>query len=1168
MRASFMVIVTVLAVLAAGAIAQPTERSPEPRSPAVEWVTREVEAPRVSFHTFDSAAAKGKVSYHLYTPAAYGGAAGKGFPVVYWLHGSGGGAAGIAKVAAHFDAAIEASKTPPCLVVFVNGLVEGMYVDWKDGTAPLETVIVKDLVPHMDGAYRTIATREGRMLDGFSMGGYGSARLGFKYPEMFRAVSIVGAGPMQAELIQAPRAGRKRAAEVLAKVYGGDQAYFRAVSPRVLAEQNAPAITKGSLVRMVIGDKDETFAANKEIHEHLERLKIPHTWTVLPGVAHDPMGVLTAMGDDNWAFYRAAFETLAPSASGRGQAFAQDDVRVSPPGLPMVDPEFNDVQNRVAYWDYAGARLNISVAEIDPRTGLLKSPAGRDFLVAEDVSPSFKEGRWWSHNGPEWGRDRSGWAIYFTKEDAQGNRQMWRAVEEDGRCVTSQLTTKPGGHCGALISQGATAADTRMLFYTNLDMPGQDTVAWAWASKPNEFHPLPDWRGSHSIARIVGEHHIGYAPRDKSGVPQVVLLDTHTGQRQVVTDEPGDKFDTYGFRAPEFGGELLVMANIDRQRLAIYRDVRKDGRPWQKIAELRLPRDSPFSYIYSCEPISPETGVNGTSYFSLNATRTPGSNRGETGRAARDGSIWVFGLGKDAANRFVQRVDEGAVSGIETTRYEPESYVGADEVFIYYERKDPSTGRGELRRCRTGIRVQREPFAKNADLELMPPPDGEAAKAAGLNRDVLTRLDLAMQQATASKEVAGVVGLVVRNGQRGYFEAFGLQDIEASTSMTKDAIFRLQSMSKPVVTVAALTLLDEGKFTLDEPISKHLPEWAEPKVLENGKLVPARHAITPRMLMSHSSGLYYGNLPGAAAGGGVTRDARTTLESYSKDLAARPLKFHPGEGYSYGTSIDVLGRYVEAVAGKPLDEVLKERVLFPLKMSDTDFWVPQEKASRIAQLYRQVQPGELARGREASQLTTKPSLFMGGQGLCSTAEDYERFCRMILNRGELDGVRVLKPETVDLMFENHIKAGGQRYGLGGAVDERGGYAWGGANGTQFWVDRTNKMFAVFMVQTQRYRAPTYNTFRRLVNEAAGVSGRGFDGPMGDQPGGEAPAAPAPGGGRLRQVFDRLDADSDGSLSKDEYAKSPMADRVEFATADADGHGSVSYQEAMAALRRR
>ena len=159
--------------------AQPPEPQRVADQSAIAWVTPNVVAPRVTFHTFESAAAKAQVSYHLYTPTAYDAAESKDrrFPVVYWLHGSGGGAAGIAKVAAHFDAAIEAGKTPPFLVVFVNGLVEGMYVDWKDGTAPLETVIVNDLVPHIDGAYRTIATREGRMLDGFSMGGYGAGRV-------------------------------------------------------------------------------------------------------------------------------------------------------------------------------------------------------------------------------------------------------------------------------------------------------------------------------------------------------------------------------------------------------------------------------------------------------------------------------------------------------------------------------------------------------------------------------------------------------------------------------------------------------------------------------------------------------------------------------------------------------------------------------------------------------------------------------------------------------------------------------------------------------------------------------------------------------------------------------------------------------------------------------
>ena len=175
-------------------VASSTAQSPVERiesQPGKAWVTPEVKAPRVSFHTFDSDAAKGKVSYHIYTPAAYDREPQRRFPFVFWLHGSGGRLAGLAKVAGHFDAAIETGKTPPCFVVFVNGLVEGMYVDWKDGSAPMETIVVKELVPHIDATYRTIATREGRLLDGYSMGGYGAARLGFKYHDLFRAISIM-----------------------------------------------------------------------------------------------------------------------------------------------------------------------------------------------------------------------------------------------------------------------------------------------------------------------------------------------------------------------------------------------------------------------------------------------------------------------------------------------------------------------------------------------------------------------------------------------------------------------------------------------------------------------------------------------------------------------------------------------------------------------------------------------------------------------------------------------------------------------------------------------------------------------------------------------------------------------------------------------------------------
>jgi CubicO group peptidase (beta-lactamase class C family) len=366
-------------------------------------------------------------------------------------------------------------------------------------------------------------------------------------------------------------------------------------------------------------------------------------------------------------------------------------------------------------------------------------------------------------------------------------------------------------------------------------------------------------------------------------------------------------------------------------------------------------------------------------------------------------------------------------------------------------------------------------------------------------------------------------------------------------------------MTKPIIAACAMSLFDAGKFTLDEPISKHCPEWTEPKVLENGKLVPAKFAITPRMLMSHSSGLYYGDIEkGARSKPGnegasftpvatTSRGARTTLKEFSEGLAKAPLKFHPGTGWQYGHSIDVLGRYIEAVADKPLDEVLKERILEPLKMTSTDFWVHPENAGRICQIYRQPRAGVLERGREATKLTEKPTLFLGGQGLVSSTEDYERFCRMMMNRGELNGVRVLKAESVDLMFQNHLKPElGRKYGLGGVVDGEGHYAWGGANGTQFWLDRTNQLFGIFMVQTQRYRAPTYNAFKQLVNESAGIASRGGMGAFGQG-----------GGNAMTSLFKQRDKNNDGKLSRDEIPAA-LFDRL-----DADRDGFVSEEEAKA-----
>ncbi len=296
--------------LAAGsaALARPAQspRRMLPLTP-LQWVTPRVEGSGLSFHTFRSPAAGAEVSFHIYAPPAYAADPDRRFPVVYWLHGSGGGVSGISRLSSLVDEAVATGRVQPFLLVFVNGLRMGMYVDWANGRAPLETVIVQELRPHVDANWRTIATREGRLLDGFSMGGYGAGRFGFRYPELFRSVSMMGAGPMQETLERTPRASRVQAEDLLRDVYGGGQDRFRAVSPRRYAEQNAATLARDSRLRLVIGDRDETLENNRDFHEHLTRLGIPHDWIVLPGVGHDPMGVLTALGDRHWAFYRDAF---------------------------------------------------------------------------------------------------------------------------------------------------------------------------------------------------------------------------------------------------------------------------------------------------------------------------------------------------------------------------------------------------------------------------------------------------------------------------------------------------------------------------------------------------------------------------------------------------------------------------------------------------------------------------------------------------------------------------------------------------------------------------------------------------------------------------------------------------------------------------------------------
>ena len=346
----------------------------------------------------------------------------------------------------------------------------------------------------------------------------------------------------------------------------------------------------------------------------------------------------------------------------------------------------------------------------------------------------------------------------------------------------------------------------------------------------------------------------------------------------------------------------------------------------------------------------------------------------------------------------------------------------------------------------------------------------------GLNADAIEELHQTMKAAVEEKTLSGIVVMIERDGVVGYRETLGLADIAAKQPMQMDTLFRIYSMTKPIVAVAAMSLWEEGAFTLDEPISKHLPEWSNPKIRVRGEVVPAKTAITPRHLMTHTMGIKKGDVS--------PRQHLRSLESFSRELAEKPLASEPGTRYRYGHSIDVLGRYLEVIEGKSLDVILRERVLDPLGMTDTEFWLEDaDDLERTAQLYTTSKQGSLRLARSKRLLTRKPKAMLGGQGLLSTTEDYARFCRMLANEGSLDGTTVLEPETIELMQRNHLKDIGRTYGLGGWADGSGLYYWGGAAGTKFWVSTSDKAFGLFMVQRTGYETPAGKVFGGLSRRA-------------------------------------------------------------------------------------
>lgn len=315
-------------LLAVSACAQdpPTGATP-PRADSLPWVTQQVTAPQVSFHTFTSPVAGTEVSYHVYTPLAYEASTRTRFPVLYWLHGTEGGVNHIRPVARMFHLAIRDDNVPPMIVVFVNGLSRRLWTDSRDGTAPVETVFIHELIPRIDRSMRTIPDRRGRILEGFSMGGYGAARIGFRHPELFGGISILAAGPLDPEF-EGPRAtGNPLREQILKDVCDGDMSCFRATHPWTIAAAQAEVLRKpGTIIRQAVGSRDFSSYLSRRFHEHLDALGIPHQFQVVEGVGHDTLALMAGL--DNSDFYRRALAPKPrPATAGPPQASSTDSPR-------------------------------------------------------------------------------------------------------------------------------------------------------------------------------------------------------------------------------------------------------------------------------------------------------------------------------------------------------------------------------------------------------------------------------------------------------------------------------------------------------------------------------------------------------------------------------------------------------------------------------------------------------------------------------------------------------------------------------------------------------------------------------------------------------------------------------------------------------------------------
>lgn len=378
-------------------------------------------------------------------------------------------------------------------------------------------------------------------------------------------------------------------------------------------------------------------------------------------------------------------------------SFVPDTKSMGEPSLRYIDPEVLIGTGSIAFQDEDG---NLWFGKLDPTTGKFVSPTGRDVLVDTNLASVQI-----SHNGPEWGLDRFGPALFYTKPDNRGTQQIWRAgIAVSEGIVTKQLTTGILPSVGQIPSLFAGNDETYILFFKG--MKTTTTAVWAKDSSANSISPVPNyWLPSGGGFFVPGpapdRPFLLFVHKNEETLEtQVALLDTVSGQMKLITNDAGDKYEPHAFNAPEYGGEMLIAVLIDRLTLAIYRNIGDANGYWTRIEEISLPEGETNTWLYSMEPVSGlegQSGINGVSYFSLAANQFDNPYLGDT-------SLWLLGLGNNPDGRFCRRVDEGSIPDRPQFRFEPETYLGSHDLFYFYNENNPVNPLlGQTRVVKTGI---------------------------------------------------------------------------------------------------------------------------------------------------------------------------------------------------------------------------------------------------------------------------------------------------------------------------------------------------------------------------------------------------------------------------------------------------------------------------------